>query len=44
MSKPTFVKRVEVLDWFGGCDGFVKRHQELTEEKGWHDVLFDEDD
>jgi putative transposase len=44
MDKPTFVKRVEVLDWFGGRDGFVRQHQEFADEKGLQDVLLDEDE
>jgi hypothetical protein len=42
-DKPTFVKRVEVLDWFGGRDGFVRQHQEYADEKGLQDLLLDED-
>ncbi len=42
MDKPTFVKRVEVLDWFGGRDGFVKQHQEFVAEKELQDMLMDE--
>jgi putative transposase len=42
-DKPTFIKRVEVLDWFGGHEGFVKQHQELTDEKDSQDWLIDED-
>jgi putative transposase len=43
-DKPTFIKRVEVLDWFGGCAGFVKQHQELTDEKDTQDWLIDENE
>jgi len=43
-DKPTFIKRVEVLDWFGGREGFVKQHQELTDEKDSQDWLIDEDE
>jgi putative transposase len=42
-DKPTFIKRVEVLDWFGGHEGFVKQHRELTDEKDSQDWLIDED-
>ncbi len=43
-DKPTFVKRDEVLDWFGGHDGFVRQHQELTDDKDLQDFLVDEDE
>lgn len=43
-DKPTFVKRDEALDWFGGHDGFIRKHQELTDEKDLQDVLLDEDE
>ena len=43
-DKPTFVKRVEVLDWFGGQDGFVRQHRDYADEKDLQDVLLDEDE
>ncbi len=42
MEKPTFVQRIEVLAWFDGRDGFIKRHQELVDEKNSQDWLIDE--
>jgi putative transposase len=44
MDKPTLVKRIEVLDWFGGRDGFVGQHQDYADEKGLQDVMLDEDE
>ncbi len=44
MDKPNFVKRIEVLDWFGGRDGFIRQHQEYADEKDLQDVLLDEDE
>ena len=43
-DKPTFVKRVEVLDWFGGRAGFISQHQEFADEKDLQDLLLDEDE
>ena len=43
-DKPTFVKRVEVLDWYGGCDGFIRQHQDYADEKDLQDILLDEDE
>ena len=43
-DKPTFVKRLEVLDWFGGSEGFIRQHQTLAEEKELRAVLIDEAD
>jgi len=36
------VKRIEVLDWFDGCEGFIRRHQDYVDEKELQDVLLDE--
>jgi hypothetical protein len=44
MDKPTFVKRVEVMDWFGGRDSFIRQHQEYADEKDLQDLLLDEDE
>jgi putative transposase len=44
MDEPTFVKRVEVLDWFGGRAGLIRQHREFAEEKDLQDLLLDEDE
>jgi hypothetical protein len=38
------VKRVEVLDWFGGRAGLIRQHREFAEEKDLQDLLLDEDE
>ncbi len=44
IDKPTFVKRIEVLGWFGGRDDFVRQHHDYADEKDLQDVLLDEDE
>ncbi|CAN5522306.1 hypothetical protein BH09BAC6_BH09BAC6_08020 [soil metagenome] len=31
-DKPTMIKKQEVLDWFGGLDGFIIHHQQVLNE------------
>jgi REP element-mobilizing transposase RayT len=42
MDKPTFIKRVEVLNWWAGRDGFIRQHQEFVAEKELQDILIEE--
>ena len=44
IDKPTFIRRSEVLDWFGGRDGFVHQHLDLTDEKDSQEWLLEDDD
>ena len=44
IDKPTFIRRIEVLDWFGGRDGFVHRHLDLTDEKDSQEWLLEDDE
>jgi REP element-mobilizing transposase RayT len=44
MDKPTFVRRVEVLDWFGGYESFIRQQVDLTDEKDSQEWMLDEED
>jgi len=44
VNEPTLVRRAQVLEWFGGPEGFVRKHRELTDEKDLRDLLLDEDE
>ncbi len=41
-DRPTLVKRVEVLAWTGGRDGFVRQHLDLTDEKNSQEWLLED--
>jgi len=43
-SKPTRLKRDQVLDWFGGSAKFVELQQTLADEKGIVNLIRDDED
>ena len=44
MDKPAFIECADVLDWFGGRDGFIHQHLELTDENDSQEWLLEVDD